>query len=341
MTQRLTIVGPNLPAQAKAPFHVHAAGCTDLKRGWIRSYAAEAWDMDASSRYDVEASVYDFAADEDPHYSLGDYQSEFWFAPCVTLPLGAGVKPGELAAFLNQTPDEREAQARAEVEASNEGVAVGVGDYAGRVLVAQDEADDERHQGYANYETFAVAVRIDNDRDLRALAYSIVDEATTYSIADGTTYSIDQRIEVADRLRDWHEDTMPELDSPYAELLAAGFGAVDWLELADQYIAEVKEQSMSEGPVEEQMEITNTAVNDLINHIDRVASRLDAEVYEVALDTGLTERAEIIAGYDARQRLVRRMVRVSHELNSLLTDTGSIPVDRQPTEYGNPHDGSA
>lgn len=85
-TQTLTIVGPNLPQQAKATFHVHAAGCADLKRGWIKRYAIDAWDMDATCLTDVEADVYDFAPDENPDYVLGDYQSEFYFAPCVTLP---------------------------------------------------------------------------------------------------------------------------------------------------------------------------------------------------------------------------------------------------------------
>lgn len=89
MGQLLTIVGPNLPRQAgAATFHVHAVGCADLKRGWIRPHAECGWDMEAERRLDVEAEVYDFMPDEDPDYRLGDYQYDFYFAPCVTVPHG-------------------------------------------------------------------------------------------------------------------------------------------------------------------------------------------------------------------------------------------------------------
>lgn len=79
---RVTIVGPNLPRQAKATFHVHAEGCADLSRGWIRAHQADT--VDAQSRHDVEAEVYYFASSENDDYELGDYQSEFHFAPCVS-----------------------------------------------------------------------------------------------------------------------------------------------------------------------------------------------------------------------------------------------------------------
>lgn len=85
MTQTLRIVGPNLPSEAKATFHVHAEGCADLKRGWI-ARCRDGWTMEAASRFDVEADAYDFAPAESEGYTLGDYQSEFHFAPCVTVP---------------------------------------------------------------------------------------------------------------------------------------------------------------------------------------------------------------------------------------------------------------
>jgi len=94
-TQTLTIVGPNLPDQAKAEFHVHAAGCKDLKRGWLgQAYLRElvhgpSYDIEATCLLDVESTVYYFAPAENEDYTLGDYQGEFHFAPCVHLPLEA------------------------------------------------------------------------------------------------------------------------------------------------------------------------------------------------------------------------------------------------------------
>jgi hypothetical protein len=86
--QELTILGPNLPREAKATFHVHAAGCADMKRGWLGRHTARdgGWNMHARCLVDVEATVYDFAPDENEDYKLGDYLSEFHFAPCVHLP---------------------------------------------------------------------------------------------------------------------------------------------------------------------------------------------------------------------------------------------------------------
>lgn len=92
-TQRVVVVGPNLPVEhAKgAMLHVHAEGCADLKRGWIAPYARmERVVYEVASRYDLEAEIYYYADESDTEeyeYTLGDYQSEFHFAPCVTLPL--------------------------------------------------------------------------------------------------------------------------------------------------------------------------------------------------------------------------------------------------------------
>jgi hypothetical protein len=81
MSTFVTIVGPNLPAEAKATFHVHAEGCADLFRGWHRTAQKET--MQVGTRFDVEAEVYYFAGESHEDYELGDWQSEFHFAPCL------------------------------------------------------------------------------------------------------------------------------------------------------------------------------------------------------------------------------------------------------------------
>lgn len=75
-------------------------------------------------------------------------------------------------------------------------------------------------------------------------------------------------------------------------------------------------------------------VNDLIGAIHRVAEQLDYDVHDLALDTGLTEVTEALIDLTPRQNLVRLMVRVTHELNSVLGDGDFIPEDRQPCQYG-------
>lgn len=91
-TQRLVIVGPNLPTNhpnnrhPHATFHVHAEGCADLSRGWLARYARGESAFDFASLLDVESLIYDFAPAESEGYELGDYIDDFYFAPCVTLP---------------------------------------------------------------------------------------------------------------------------------------------------------------------------------------------------------------------------------------------------------------
>lgn len=93
-SRKVVVVGPNLPRQAKATHHVHAEGCADLQRGWIRRYVdgstgEQGWTIEVADRLDVESAVYDFAPAETPGYVLGEFQSEFHFAPCLNdLPLG-------------------------------------------------------------------------------------------------------------------------------------------------------------------------------------------------------------------------------------------------------------
>lgn len=83
---KVTIQGPNLRDQTRGEFHVHTADCADnAKYGPGMPKGGEAYPMtiDAASRLTVEAFVYDFAPAESPGYTLGDWQDEFYFAPCT------------------------------------------------------------------------------------------------------------------------------------------------------------------------------------------------------------------------------------------------------------------
>lgn len=92
-TQRLIVVGPNLPNEARATFHVHAEGCADLRRGWLgRIHARElqhapAYVVEYPSLVAVVEDVYqDQLAEQDEPIDPAAWLSEFHFAPCVHLP---------------------------------------------------------------------------------------------------------------------------------------------------------------------------------------------------------------------------------------------------------------
>ena len=77
---QVAIAGPNLNDQSKGTFHVHAAGCADLKRGARREPEyGNAWVIEAASQTEVCDAVY--PADQFECES-GEYVYDFNFFPC-------------------------------------------------------------------------------------------------------------------------------------------------------------------------------------------------------------------------------------------------------------------
>lgn len=80
---RVTICGPNLRDQSKGDFHVHAAGCADLRRGAAREPEyRHGWTIDASSRESVAGEVYADIIAENPGSTAADYVETMHFFPC-------------------------------------------------------------------------------------------------------------------------------------------------------------------------------------------------------------------------------------------------------------------
>jgi len=81
-TQHVVIVGPNLRDQSKGEFHVHAAGCADLKRNRNLKHENQSMTLEAGSLVEIVDYVYppgDFDCE------AGEFLSEFHVAPCVEL----------------------------------------------------------------------------------------------------------------------------------------------------------------------------------------------------------------------------------------------------------------
>lgn len=99
------------------------------------------------------------------------------------------------------------------------------------------------YQGWTNYETWAVALWIDNEEasyrywhDRASELYeAVLTEQDPYGPEEG--YNIeDARAKavqaLARVLHDEFEETMPQLKGLWADLLLAAFGEVDWYEIA-------------------------------------------------------------------------------------------------------------
>jgi hypothetical protein len=105
------------------------------------------------------------------------------------------------------------------------------------------------YNGWSNYETWAVALWLDNEQSsyeyVRELARDAWDDATE------TTYATRGQAAawaLAETLKDEHYEGMtnaiPDGASVFADLLGAALSSVDWHELGHQYVTEVLFESM-------------------------------------------------------------------------------------------------
>lgn len=101
---------------------------------------------------------------------------------------------------------------------------------------------DTKHNGWANYETWAVSLWLDNDQDSQeqceAWAIEYMQEAIDRE--KDKSYAVD---ELSDRLEWMHDEQVPATAGVYSDLLSHALGRVDWHEIAQAYIDEVEAYS--------------------------------------------------------------------------------------------------
>ena len=100
----------------------------------------------------------------------------------------------------------------------------------------------EKYNGWDNYETWLVALWIDNEPgsyDYRQeLAQSAYDDAEPDSY-----FTREERatLDLAESLKDWIENDNPLADSAslYSDLISGALGSVNWHEIAENYLEDV------------------------------------------------------------------------------------------------------
>jgi hypothetical protein len=106
------------------------------------------------------------------------------------------------------------------------------------------EQDEQRYNGWTNYETWVTALWLDNDQASqdywREAARESRDTAPVASQVEEGTWTVDQaaRFTLADRLKEEVSEGTPvtEETSLYADLLGAALQRVNWHEMADHWL---------------------------------------------------------------------------------------------------------
>jgi hypothetical protein len=108
-------------------------------------------------------------------------------------------------------------------------------------------SNDTKYNGWTNYETWNVALWLDNEqsseRCWRATAQECYDEATiTTRLGDMPIFTREEnaRRVLEDKLKEEVTESMPDLGSSMAaDLLGAALSEVNWREIAEHYILDV------------------------------------------------------------------------------------------------------
>lgn len=115
-------------------------------------------------------------------------------------------------------------------------------------------SESKGYQGYANYETWACALWIDNDHGLYDTRREMVRMTWTdseYGENERENQSTEARSDLSEILKNWIEEMAPTLGATmFSDLLTAAISEIDFYELADAWLNEEINENGEGGYIE-------------------------------------------------------------------------------------------
>lgn len=97
------------------------------------------------------------------------------------------------------------------------------------------------YNGWTNYETWCVALWIDNEQGSYSHRCDMAQEAWDGTKEDGPVRLDNAKMVLADQLKEWIAEMNPLASdaSLFSDLLGAALGEVDWYEIAGNFLEDV------------------------------------------------------------------------------------------------------
>lgn len=102
-------------------------------------------------------------------------------------------------------------------------------------------SDLPTYNGWPNYPTWNVALWMDNDEGSYSHARELTENAIGWQTDDGELNRGGAIADLAEALKQWHDEATPELEGFSADIHGWAMGFVDWRHIAEHLVDEVTE----------------------------------------------------------------------------------------------------
>jgi hypothetical protein len=120
----------------------------------------------------------------------------------------------------------------------------------------------DKYNGWTNYETWNWALWINNEEGWRSTVIEQAEEAYRDAEA-GEDRKHDAATALAEMIKAEAEENTPTVTGPYADILNAGMGEIDWYEIAASFIDDVSDDIDAEEKADETQRVKDEETDEV------------------------------------------------------------------------------